>query len=71
MRSWGPKLQLNVTGSDNSLAPNGQRAIILNNNSKAYWRIYASLGLYDILYFRLLTCLTKKESESMRAEVPN
>ena len=40
--------QYHSIGLDNSSAPIRQQAIIWANDSLAYWRIYASLGLNDL-----------------------
>ena len=39
-----------IIGSDNGLASNRRQAIIWTNNGLVYWRIYASLGLNELVY---------------------
>ena len=36
-------------GSNNDLAPNGRQAIVWTNDGSVYWRIYASLGLNELI----------------------
>ena len=36
-------------GSDNGLAPNRRQAIIWTNDDPVKWRIYASLGLNELI----------------------
>ena len=41
--------QNSIIGSDNGLVPNRRQAIILTNNGLGFWRIYASLGLNELI----------------------
>ena len=42
--------QYGSIGSDNGLAPNRRQAIIWTNVGTFYWRIYASLGLNELMF---------------------
>ena len=44
----GSNWQYGSIGSDNGLAPNRQKAIIVSTVGMLYWCIYASLGLNEL-----------------------
>ena len=46
-------VQLINIGSNNGLVPNRRQAIIWTNDSLFYWRIYASLGLNELIQYVL------------------
>ena len=43
------KKQYSSIGSDNGLVPTRRQAIIWTNDGLSYWRIYASLGLNELM----------------------
>ena len=47
--SWGSNLQYTSTASCNGLAPIRRQAIIWINDGQVCWRIYASLGLNELI----------------------
>ena len=77
--SLGSNWQYDSIGSDNGLAPNRRQAIIWTNVGMLYWRIYASLGLNELmprvlctlchhwLKWIMLTCLSGSHSNMDRA----
>ena len=49
------QLTINSIGLENGLAPNGRQAIVWTNDSLFLWRIYASLGLSELMVFLSLS----------------
>ena len=60
-----------IIGSDNGLASNRRQAIIWTNNGLVYWRIYASLGLNELVYCSnngvvLIKCCSKSVNKTIK-----
>ena len=53
--SQGSIEQYASIGSDNGLAPNRRQAIIWTNDGLIWWRIYASLGLNELVLISITT----------------